>query len=52
MPEVLLLPIGKSLTVRTAADAFLGSLTNPNYGIALGKTAEHHLGEGRPLAAV
>ncbi|GAA2459075.1 hypothetical protein GCM10010433_71550 [Streptomyces pulveraceus] len=52
---VLLLPTGKALTVRTAADAFLDSLTNPNtvrnYGIALGKTAEH-LGEGRPLAAV
>ncbi len=55
MPAVLLLPTGKALTVRTAADAFLDSLTNPNtvrnYGIALGKTAEH-LGEGRPLAAV
>lgn len=52
---VLLLPTGKALTVRTASDAFLDSLTNPNtvrnYGIALGKTAEH-LGEGRPLAAV
>ncbi|MFE7464567.1 hypothetical protein ACFU6R_10730 [Streptomyces sp. NPDC057499] len=52
---VLLLPTGKALTVRTAADAFLDSLTDPNtvrnYGIALGKTAEH-LGEGRPLAAV
>ncbi|MFF0966937.1 site-specific integrase [Streptomyces sp. NPDC003703] len=52
---VPLLPTGKALTVRTAADAFLDSLTNPNtvrnYGIALGKTAEH-LGEGRPLAAV
>ncbi|EYT81610.1 recombinase [Streptomyces sp. Tu 6176] len=52
---VLLLPTGKALTVRTAADAFLDSLTNPNtvrnYGIVLGKTVEH-LGEGRPLTAV
>ncbi|MCW2947920.1 MAG: recombinase, partial [Actinoallomurus sp.] len=38
MPAVLLLPTGKALTVRTAADAFLDSLANPNtvrnYGIA------------------
>ncbi len=55
MPAVLLLPSGKALTVRTAADAFLDPLTNPNtfrsYGIALGKTTEH-IGEGRPLATV
>ncbi|MFJ5611078.1 tyrosine-type recombinase/integrase [Streptomyces sp. NPDC093221] len=55
MPAVLLLPTGKALTVRTAADAFLDSLTNPNtvrsYGIAVGKTAER-IGGGRPLAAV
>ncbi|MFB8183562.1 site-specific integrase [Streptomyces sp. NPDC055966] len=51
----VLLPPGKALTVRTAADAFLDSLINPdtirNYGIAVGKIAEH-LGEARPLAAV
>lgn len=53
MPAVLLLPTGKALTVRTAADAFLDSLGNPNtvrnYGIAVGKTAER-IGEGRPPA--
>ncbi|GAA2419990.1 hypothetical protein GCM10010404_93040 [Nonomuraea africana] len=49
------LPVGKPLTVRTAADVFLDSLGNPNtiraYGIGVGKIAER-LGEGRPLAAV
>lgn len=43
------------MTVRAAADLFLGSLGNPNtvrnYGIAVGKTTER-LGEGRPLASV
>ncbi|KOG07447.1 hypothetical protein ADK34_40275 [Streptomyces viridochromogenes] len=55
MPTLLQLPIGKAVTVRTAADLFLDSLGNPNtvrnYGIAVGKTAER-LGEGRPLASV
>ncbi|KAF4407957.1 hypothetical protein GCU69_16405 [Streptomyces lycii] len=55
MPAVVQLPAGKALTVRTAADVFLGSLDNPNtlrsYGIGVGKTAEH-LGEDRPLAVV
>ncbi|GEB48650.1 MULTISPECIES: tyrosine-type recombinase/integrase [Streptomyces] len=55
MPTVVQLPAGKAMTVRTAADAFLDSLGNPNtvrnYGIGVGKTAER-LGEGRPLAAV
>jgi integrase len=55
VPAVLLLPTGKALTVRTAADAFLDSLANPNtvrnYGIAVGKTAER-IGEARPLASV
>ncbi|SBV03693.1 hypothetical protein YW3DRAFT_07097 [Streptomyces sp. MnatMP-M77] len=41
--------------VRPAADAFLGSISNPNtarnYGIGVGKAAER-LGEARPLAAV
>jgi hypothetical protein len=52
---VALLPTGKALTVRSAADVFLDSLGNPNtvrnYGIAVGKTAER-IGEGRPLATV
>ncbi|MFE3147198.1 hypothetical protein ACFXJ6_11120 [Streptomyces sp. NPDC059218] len=30
MPAVVQLPAGKALAVRTAADAFLGSLGNPN----------------------
>ncbi|GGU64680.1 hypothetical protein GCM10010211_32180 [Streptomyces albospinus] len=55
MSAVVLLPTGKALTVRTAADAFLDSLANPNtvrnYGIAVGKTAER-IGEGRPLVSV
>nr|WTB12039.1 site-specific integrase [Streptomyces antimycoticus] len=55
MPSVMQLPAGKALSVRTAADVFLGSLDNANtlrsYGIGVGKTAER-LGEGRPLAAV
>ncbi|MBD0743622.1 tyrosine-type recombinase/integrase [Streptomyces sp. CBMA152] len=55
MGTLVQLPTGKALTVRTAADAFLDSLGNPNtvrnYGIGVGKTAEQ-LGEGRPLASV
>ncbi|WP_331740112.1 site-specific integrase (plasmid) [Streptomyces albidoflavus] len=55
MPTVVQLPAGKALTVRAAADVFLGSLGNPNtarnYGIAVGKTTGR-LGEDRPLAAV
>lgn len=55
MPTVVRLPTGKALTVRTAADVFLGSLGNPNtvrnYGVGVGKTAER-LGGGRPLATV
>ncbi|MFI1786234.1 tyrosine-type recombinase/integrase [Streptomyces rubiginosohelvolus] len=55
MPAVVQLRSGKALTVRAAADSFLGSLTNPNtargYGTGIGKTAER-LGEDRPLAAV
>ncbi len=55
VPTVVQLPTGKTLTVRAAADVFLGSLGNPNtvrnYGIAVGKTADR-IGEGRPLAAV
>lgn len=54
VPAVLL-PMGKALTVRTAADAFPDSLANPttvrNCGIAVGKTAGR-VGEGRPLASV
>lgn len=48
MPTVVQLSAGKAVTVRTAADVFLGSLGNPNtvrnYGIAVGKTAQR-LGE-------
>ncbi|MCX4750318.1 site-specific integrase [Kitasatospora sp. NBC_01287] len=55
MPAVVLLPTGKAVTVRTAADLFLDSLGNPNtvrnYGIAVGKTAER-IGEGRPFDSV
>ena len=55
MPAVVQLPVGKALTVRAAADAFLDSLGNPNtvrnYGIGVGKTVER-IGEGRPLASV
>jgi hypothetical protein len=55
VPTVVQLPTGKSLTVRTAADAFLDSLGNPNtvrnYGIGVGKTAER-IGETRPLGSV
>ncbi|RAJ89194.1 hypothetical protein K377_01319 [Streptomyces sp. PsTaAH-137] len=44
MPTVVQLPAGKALTVRAVADAFLGSLRNPNtvrsYSTGLGKTAE------------
>ena len=51
MPTLVHLPTGKAVTVRAAADLFLGSLGNPNtvrnYGIAVGKTTER-LGEGRP----
>jgi hypothetical protein len=46
---------GKALTVRSAADVFLGSLGNPNtarnYGIGVGKAAER-LGEDRPFGYV
>jgi hypothetical protein len=57
--ELVALPTGgtagKTLTVATAADAFLGSLGNPNtvrnYGIGIGKTVER-LGEAKPLASV
>jgi len=52
---VIQLAAGKALTVRSAADAFLGSLGNPNtvrnYGIGVAKTAER-IGGGRPLASV
>ncbi|MBV9023898.1 MAG: site-specific integrase [Streptomycetaceae bacterium] len=55
MPTVVQLPTGRMLTVRSAADAFLDSLGNPNtvrnYGIGVGKTAAR-LGEARPLATV
>lgn len=59
MAELVALPTGgtagKTLTVATAADAFLGSLGNPNtvrdYGIRIGKIAER-LGEAKPLASV
>ncbi|MFJ2203291.1 tyrosine-type recombinase/integrase [Streptomyces violaceusniger] len=55
MPAVVRLPVGKALTVRSAADVFLDSLSNPNtvrnYGIGVGKTAER-IGEGRLLASV
>jgi integrase len=55
VPALVPFPAGKTLTVRTAGDAFLDSLTNPNtvrnYAIGIGKTAER-LGETRPLAAV
>ncbi|MBB5939875.1 hypothetical protein FHS42_006973 [Streptomyces zagrosensis] len=55
MPAVVQLRSEKALTVRSAADVFLGSLANPNtargYGTGVGKTAER-LGEDRPLAAV
>jgi hypothetical protein len=55
VPTIVQLPAGKALTVRAAADAFLGSLGNPNtvrsYGIAVGRTADR-IGEARPLAAV
>lgn len=55
MPIVVQLSAGKALTVRTAADAFLDSLRNPNtvrsYGVGVGKTAER-IGEARPLGSV
>ncbi|MEV5707996.1 hypothetical protein [Actinoallomurus sp. NPDC052274] len=55
MPTVVQLPIGKGVTVRAAADAFLVSLGNPNtlrnYAIGVGKTSER-LSEERPLATV
>jgi hypothetical protein len=55
VPSVVRLPAGEALTVRTAADVFLGSLDNANtlrsYGIGVGKTAER-LGEDRPLSSV
>ncbi|MDP9869169.1 MULTISPECIES: hypothetical protein [Streptosporangium] len=47
------LSAGKALTVRVAADAFLGSLDSPNtprsYAIGVGRTAER-LGEVRSPA--
>ncbi|MEU7898800.1 hypothetical protein AB0B45_38840 [Nonomuraea sp. NPDC049152] len=59
MAELVTLPTGgtagRSLTVIASADAFLGSLRNPNtvrnYGIGIGKTVER-LGETRPLMSV
>ena len=52
VPTVVQLPAGKALTVRAAADAFLGSLGNPNtvrnYRIGVGETAER-IGGARPL---
>jgi hypothetical protein len=55
VPAVVRLPVGKTLTVRAAADVFLDSLGSANtlrsYGIGVGKTAEC-LGEARPLATV
>jgi hypothetical protein len=54
VPAVVQLRSGKALTVRSAADAFLGSLSNPNtargYGSGVGRTAKR-LGENWPLAA-
>jgi hypothetical protein len=48
VPALVHLPVGRALTVRTAGDAFLESLGNPNtvrnYAIGIGKTAER-LGE-------
>ncbi|AJT63098.1 hypothetical protein T261_1412 [Streptomyces lydicus] len=44
MPAAVRLPTGKALTIRSAADVFLGSLGNRNtirnYGVGGGKTAE------------
>ncbi len=55
MPAVLLLPTGKALTVRTAADAFLDSLANPNtvrnYGIAVGRSPSGSARPGRSPSA-
>ncbi|MFG2227897.1 tyrosine-type recombinase/integrase [Streptomyces sp. NPDC048644] len=55
MPIVVQLPVGKALTVRAAADAFLDSLCNPNtvrsYSTGVGKTAER-IGESRLLGSV
>ncbi|MFJ8795975.1 hypothetical protein [Streptomyces sp. NPDC102462] len=49
MPSVVLLPAGKALTGRAAADIFFGSLGN--HGIGVGRTAER-IGEARPPAAM
>lgn len=51
--DVVQLPVGNTLTVQAAADAFLDALPNPNTvrAYALGKTATR-LGEAQPLAAV
>ncbi|GAA3791816.1 hypothetical protein GCM10023083_29170 [Streptomyces phyllanthi] len=55
VPTAVQLPVGKALTVRAAADAFLDSLRNPNtarsYSTGVGKTAEQ-IGEARPLGSV
>ncbi|GAA2440396.1 hypothetical protein GCM10010421_33540 [Streptomyces glaucus] len=55
MPAAVRPPAGKALTVRTAADAFLGSLGDPNTvrgcSIGVGETAGR-IGEARPLAPV
>lgn len=55
MPTVVQLLAVKALSVRAAADAFLGSLRNPNtvrsYSTGVGKTAER-VGAGRPLGSV
>lgn len=53
MADLVALPIaGRPLTVIAAADAFLGSLNNPNtvrnYGIGIDKTAER-VGDDRAL---
>ncbi|WP_218007234.1 hypothetical protein [Microtetraspora fusca] len=51
MPAAVQLPTGKALTVRSAADAFLDSLGNPNtvrnYAIGVGKTAMRIGGQAR-----
>ncbi|MEU8403832.1 hypothetical protein AB0C28_52400 [Nonomuraea sp. NPDC048892] len=55
MPAVTSLSAAQRLTVRTAADAFLDTLPNPNtvraYAAGVGKIALQ-LGEHRPLSAV
>ncbi|MEV1005040.1 site-specific integrase [Nonomuraea sp. NPDC050202] len=55
MPAVTPLSAAQRLTVRTAADAFLDTLPNPNtmraYAAGVGKIAQW-LGEHRPLTAI